>query len=106
MTIITVTSDSAHTNWQSTLDAVAAASAEVVIEQDGKPTATLVNYAQFEEMKRKLLILQGLQKADKHRHERLENPSSTITLTDLAAKLNLVGPPEITSMKTQPISRH
>lgn len=98
MTTITVTSDHAHTNWQKTLDAASTANAEVVIEQDGKPTATLVNYALFEEMKRKLLILHGLKKAKKNRQERLENPSSTITLTDLTAKLNLAA--------SSPLSQH
>ncbi len=103
MTTITITSEQAQINWQTTLEAATAA--EVIIEQDGKPTATLVNYALFEEMKRKLLILQGLKKAETNRQARLENPSSTITLTELAAKLNLVGQPEIISTKTPPTSQ-
>lgn len=104
MATITITSEHAYTNWQKTLDAASTAGAEVVIEQNGQPAATLVNYALFEEMKRKLLILHGLKKAEKNRRERLENPSSTITLTELAAKLNLAGPPATTSTKTPPTS--
>ena len=103
MTTITVTSDHAHTNWQQTLDAAATANAEIVIEQDGKPAAALVNYAIFSEMKRKLLILQGLKKAEKHRQARQEDPSSTITLTEMLAKLNLAAPQATISTKTPPI---
>lgn len=57
MTTITVTSEQANTNWQNTLDTVSTAGAEVVIEQNGQPTATLVNYILFEKMKHNLLIL-------------------------------------------------
>lgn len=102
MTTITVTSAQAHTNWQQTLDTATTAGAEIIIEQDGKPAAALVNYALFAEMKRNLLILQGLKKAERHRQERREDPSSTITLTELSAKLNLAVPRATTSTKTPP----
>lgn len=104
MTTITVTSTQAHKNWQQTLDAATTAGAEIVIEQDGKPAVALVNYALFAEMKRKLLILQGLKKAEKHRQAREEDPSLTITLSELIAKLNLANPRATTSTKTLPTS--
>lgn len=104
METITVTSEHAHYHWRETIDAACTNKHEVVIEQQGKPVATLVNYDAFQRMKRELLILQGLKRAEKNRQERLENPSSTVTLTELTAKLNLADRRETISTKTPLIS--
>ncbi|MEZ4710753.1 MAG: type II toxin-antitoxin system Phd/YefM family antitoxin [Caldilineaceae bacterium] len=106
MQTIMVTSDHARIHWQETIDAAFTEKNEIVIEQQGKPVATLVNYALFEEMKRELLLLHGLQNAERNRQERMEHPSSTVTLTDLIAKLNLAEQPAITSTKTLPTSKN
>jgi len=103
METITVTSDHAQLNWRETIAAAFSDKNEVVIEQQGKPVATLVNYELFQKIKRELLILQGLKNAEKNRQERLEKPLSTVTLSDLAAKLNLADPQETISTRTRPI---
>lgn len=105
METITITGDQAPIDWRETIDAVYANKHEVVIEQQGKPVAALVNYELFQRMKRELLILQGIKRAEKNRQERLENPSSTVTLTELAVKLNLAGQQEPISTKTPLISQ-
>ena len=73
MTTITVTTDNAQLNWQETLHAASANRQEVVIEKQGLPVATLVNYALFEQMKHELLVVQGLKRAERNRQERLED---------------------------------
>jgi prevent-host-death family protein len=105
METLTLTSDQAQRNWRETIDAASADQREVVIEQQGKPVATLVNYELFQRMKREVLILQGLKRAEKNRQARLENPSSTLTLTDLIEKLSLANPQEPTSTKMHPTSQ-
>ena len=87
METFTLTSDIAQLNWCEAVDVVHTDKQEIVIEKQGKPVATLVNYELFQRMKRELLILQGLKRAEKNRQERLENPSSTVTLTELVANL-------------------
>jgi PHD/YefM family antitoxin component YafN of YafNO toxin-antitoxin module len=106
MKTITLTSDYAQHHWHETIDAACTSQQEVVIEQQGKPVVTLVNYEAFQRMKRELLILQGLKRAEKNRQERLEKPSSTVTLTELTAKLNLADRRETTSTKTLPTSQN
>jgi len=106
METITITSEHAQQHWRETIDAACADKHEIVIEQQGKPVVTLVNYDAFQRMKRELLILQGLKRAEKNRQERLENPSSTVTLTELTAKLNLVDRQETISMKMRPTSQN
>jgi PHD/YefM family antitoxin component YafN of YafNO toxin-antitoxin module len=100
METFTLTSDIAQLNWREAVDVAHTDKQEIVIEKHGKPVATLVNYELFQRMKHELLILQGLKRAEKNCQERLENPSSTVTLTELAAKLNLADQPEATSTKT------
>lgn len=104
METIILTSDYAQHHWHETIDAACINQHEVVIEQQGKPMVTLVNYEAFQRMKHELLILQGLKRAEKNRQERLEKPSSTVTLTELTAKLNLANRQETTSTKTHPTS--
>jgi PHD/YefM family antitoxin component YafN of YafNO toxin-antitoxin module len=90
METITVTIDQAQRNWQHTMEVASAATHEVVIEQQGKPIATLVNDELFQHRKRALRILEGLKRAEANRQERLAD-SSTITLSELTEKLSLAG---------------
>ena len=66
METITLTSDYAQHHWHETIDAACTSQQDVVIEQQGKPVVTPVNYEAFQRMKRELLILQGQKRAESH----------------------------------------
>lgn len=56
MSTITVTSDQARINWRDTID-TAFAGSDVVIERYGKPMVAVVNYDQWQRMRRQFLAM-------------------------------------------------
>jgi antitoxin (DNA-binding transcriptional repressor) of toxin-antitoxin stability system len=56
MSTITVTSDQARINWRDMID-TAFAGSDVVIERYGKPMVAVVNYDQWQRMRRQFLAM-------------------------------------------------
>jgi prevent-host-death family protein len=57
MTVRTVKSDEARTNFRDILDDVQAGATEIVIERWNKPAAVLVNYQQWQALRRQRFAL-------------------------------------------------
>jgi prevent-host-death family protein len=57
MTVRTVKSDEARTNFRDILDDVQAGATEVVIERWNKPAAVMVNYQQWQALRRQRLAM-------------------------------------------------
>ena len=87
MTVTTIDSREARSQWRSLLDATSAGDADVVITRYGKPVSVLIDYEDWLAIQEELDELRAVRRADVAYEEYLRDPSSARPYAEIRAEL-------------------